>query len=179
MTEHHHKDVYSENKPIPRVQRFFQKGLSEVIERRGRGETESDTEESLGSSEDDTDGDSLAGENEFDQRKGIDNGEQESFSNGMNNVKGKEKERDSAPPGNQGSEIKSLDTASTGQDKDREDSKSKRELKRRKRRNERVVVDPTTNRKIKISDVSGQEIRGNDCSPLPLLMLNPFSIIFE
>ena len=41
---HRHRDYYSENSPIPSVQRFFKKGLSEVIAKRNLPDSESDTD---------------------------------------------------------------------------------------------------------------------------------------
>lgn len=42
---HRHRDYYSESSPIPSIQRFFKKGLSEVIAKRNEADSESDSDE--------------------------------------------------------------------------------------------------------------------------------------
>lgn len=42
--QHRHRDYYSENSPIPSIQRFFKKGLSEVIAKRNSPDSDSDTD---------------------------------------------------------------------------------------------------------------------------------------
>lgn len=44
---HTHRDYYSESSPIPSIQRFFKKGLSEVIAKRKLPDSDSETEEDV------------------------------------------------------------------------------------------------------------------------------------
>ncbi|TKY85505.1 hypothetical protein EX895_005667 [Sporisorium graminicola] len=41
--QHKHRDYYSENSPIPSIQRFFKKGLSEVIAKRNLADSDTDS----------------------------------------------------------------------------------------------------------------------------------------
>ncbi|KAJ1026569.1 hypothetical protein NDA13_003946 [Ustilago tritici] len=42
--QHRHRDYYSENSPVPSIQRFFQKGISEVIAKRNSPDSDSDSD---------------------------------------------------------------------------------------------------------------------------------------